>query len=895
MKSKKIYFVIAIVMIISAISIFSFISSAEENATVLYSGTCGEALTWTLDESGILVISGTGDMYDYVSSDPPFYKYRSSVKILIVGEGVTSIGQNAFKSFSSLESINLPDSIKKIGRHAFYNTAYYKNSFNWDNGILYIDDFLIASDVIISGNHSIREGTKVISDYAFYNCTKLNNINIPDGVTVIGKYAFYKCSNLENITIPSSVSVISQYAFFSCTSLKNVLIMNGVTSIEKYAFHSCESITSLYIPGSVRTIGYCSFYLCSSIIEVKLAKGVTAIDTNAFYQCTALKAVYIPKSVNSFGNSVFPSNNRVTFYCVSGSAADRYLNKVAGLNIVYVEDPVCDNCVFTKYVSDNNGTCIADGTMTAYCDNGCGSRSTIVEKNSKRHNYMLNITVDPTCINNGRGMYVCDLCKDSYTQILPPVSHSFKDYEYNGDASCTADGTQTAYCSFGCGSSDTVTKSGSALGHGFEEYIYNKDASCLTDGTKTAKCIRCDVTDTVSAEGTALGHSFSEYQSDGNATCTADGTETSICVRCNEQLTRIEEGSALGHSFVDYTNDNNADCTHDATETALCANGCGISDTRIVEGSALGHAFIEYLYDNNATCIENGTETALCANGCGVCDSRIAENSALGHSFTEYVIISELSCTVNGQKEALCDNGCGSKDIIKEEAKGHIHSEWIVTEEPDYYYEGCRIQNCTVCSEVLKTEPIPVLIYEGFPDIWGASWYAEGIEYCFKHGYILGTDKGLFKPNGTLTREQFVVILARVSGAKLSEYTESIFDDVDSSAWYASSVIWANAEGLVNGIGNGNFGIGHPVTREVLATILYRYAQKQGIDTAKKADLAYCNDAKQISSWALDACAWAIKVNLLGSTSETSNILSPKMTVTRAQAAKIFMSYDSIY
>ena len=97
----------------------------------------------------------------------------------------------------------------------------------------------------------------------------------------------------------------------------------------------------------------------------------------------------------------------------------------------------------------------------------------------------------------------------------------------------------------------------------------------------------------------------------------------------------------------------------------------------------------------------------------------------------------------------------------------------------------------------------------------------------------------------------------------------------------------------VNGMGNGLFGVGAPLSREQLAVILYRYAEAQGIDISDKADLSYCDDADNISTWADDACAWSIKAGLLDSTSETDNLISPKMTVTRAQAAKIFMSFDA--
>ncbi|MBR5515710.1 MAG: S-layer homology domain-containing protein, partial [Clostridia bacterium] len=84
------------------------------------------------------------------------------------------------------------------------------------------------------------------------------------------------------------------------------------------------------------------------------------------------------------------------------------------------------------------------------------------------------------------------------------------------------------------------------------------------------------------------------------------------------------------------------------------------------------------------------------------------------------------------------------------------------------------------------------------------------------------------------------------------------------------------------------------MTREQLATMFYRYAEKNSVNVDAKANLTEFIDASSVGSWATDACAWAIGAGLLGSTDSSKKVLSPQMTVTRAQAAKIFMSYDNI-
>ncbi|MBE6573878.1 MAG: hypothetical protein E7652_05745 [Ruminococcaceae bacterium] len=188
---------------------------------------------------------------------------------------------------------------------------------------------------------------------------------------------------------------------------------------------------------------------------------------------------------------------------------------------------------------------------------------------------------------------------------------------------------------------------------------------------------------------------------------------------------------------------------------------------------------------------------------------------------------------------------------------------------------------------------------DGFVDVDKDSWYAEGVRYCVDNGYMTGTSSTTFAPNGNLTREQFVTILARVAGADLTSYynKESVFTDVKvktANEWYYPAIAWANENGFVNGIGNGKFGVGQDISREQIATMFFRYAEKNGKATDGKADLGQYTDNAKISSWAKDACAWAVDAGLLGSTDSNKLVLSPLMTVTRAQAAKIFKSYDEI-
>jgi|GEM_PF-271212 len=200
----------------------------------------------------------------------------------------------------------------------------------------------------------------------------------------------------------------------------------------------------------------------------------------------------------------------------------------------------------------------------------------------------------------------------------------------------------------------------------------------------------------------------------------------------------------------------------------------------------------------------------------------------------------------------------------------------------------------------LDSYSVPGDTLDSFKDVDKNAWYAEGVRYCLENGYMTGTSSNTFKPAGTLTREQFVTVLARVAGADLSVYSgvQSVFSDVktdSSTEWYYPAIAWAYENGYVNGVDDGSiFGVGRQMTRQQLATMFFRYAGENGKDISQREDLSVYTDGSSVGEWAYDAMSWAVKAGLLGSTSSDSLLLSPKMKVSRAQAAKIFMTYDNI-
>lgn len=172
----------------------------------------------------------------------------------------------------------------------------------------------------------------------------------------------------------------------------------------------------------------------------------------------------------------------------------------------------------------------------------------------------------------------------------------------------------------------------------------------------------------------------------------------------------------------------------------------------------------------------------------------------------------------------------------------------------------------------------------GYTDLNMGEWYHDGIHYCLDEGLMDGVDAGMFAPNATTSRAMIVTILWRLQGSPEVEATET-FTDVSPGAWYAKAIAWAVAEGVADGYGEGLFGPNDAITREQLAAMLWRYAERP----ESEGGLSAFADGAEVSVWAQQAMSWAVSLGLINGVD--SDRLDPKGQATRAQTATILMRF----
>lgn len=341
----------------SAITIGEYNESLTEATIHFADGTDQESTkpSWKL-ENGVLTISGTGAMEDY--STAPWYADRGSIHTLVVAEGITYIGANAFKGLTNLTSVTLPETLTGIGMYAFSGCSGLE-AIGLPTSLLSIGTGAFASCSGLT-EIDIPENVTKISDAAFSECGNLSQVFLPAGLETIGDFAFQDCpisqvyfggSDLQWCTVAigsgndalteadTYYSEVTGSATGKCgddltwllsdgvltisgtgemydyggeapwvataRAIRVLTVESGATSIGKYAFASCLGLTTVTLPETLVTIGEGAFSTCSALTEITIPEGVKSIGSAAFIDCGKLTAITLPASLTEIGMCAF--------------------------------------------------------------------------------------------------------------------------------------------------------------------------------------------------------------------------------------------------------------------------------------------------------------------------------------------------------------------------------------------------------------------------------------------------------------------------------------------------------------------------------------------------------------------------------------------------------------
>lgn len=507
---------------------------------------------------------------------------------------------------------------------------------------------------------------------------------------------------------------------------------------------------------------------------------------------------------------------------------------------LYDGKPACEH-QYQSVVTE--ATCTAGGYTTYTCLL-CGDSYRGDITAALGHSYVQVGYTPPEGGKDGSAVYTCSRCGDTYTEVIPVSGYTIT-------TSCTG-GTITPTAKVPYGEDFTVS------------YTPQSD-KVLLRLTVDGVALPLFTTDSYGVNHDQYLEEYTFCDVRANHTISAEFGQNTQTQPCTLTTSCTEGGSvSAGGDIAPYTT-----CVVDITPD----EGYYIYDV-MINGKSAGNI------DRYAFSYTPGADMTLHAEF----------RSLGGHTHSYETTVVAPTCTEPGYTLHTCV--CGDSYRTDEtEALGHDFVSETLIHAYTCDEQSCVLHTCTRCGESYTewvTEPCPS---EGFTDLDTGRWYHIGVDYVISTELMNGLDAEHFAPNQTISRAMMVTILYRLAGAPDMSGYETAFTDVAENRYFTQAVVWGEVYGIVNGVTDTTFAPNAPVTREQIATFLYRYDTLccHGGGEADEAVLAAYTDGTQISSYARQAMAWAVSQKIiLGQTEKT---LCPKNDATRAQFANMLYRY----
>ncbi len=815
---------------------------------------------------------------------------------VIIGSNVTSIDWGAFQDCTNLTNIDIGSGVTSIGEDAFSDTGYYNDESNWEDGVLYLDSYLLQADTdTLAGAYAVKNGTTVIANLAFYRCDELTSAEIPDSVTNIGDSAFRSCTGLTSITvsdgnvnymseddvlfnkeqttlicypcgktgsytIPDSVITVEDYAFYICSNLTDITIPDGVTTIGRGAFQSCTRLTSVEIPDSVTYIRSDTFRTCYNLTSVIIGNGVTSIGLYAFGGCTSLTSITFGSSVATIDEGAFTNTTGVTDVTFNGDviySTFRYFFKhCTGVTNITIGENVTDisTTLFYTYCADLTSITVSDSNANYMSEDGVlfdKEQTTLISYPcGKAGSYTIPdgvTTIDAYAFNSCTGLTDITI-SDSVTSI--------GDYVFQGCTKLTG-------ITVSDGNEYYMSEDGVLFDKNQETLIY-----CLT-GKSGSYAIPDGVTSIVA---------YAFYYCKGLTDITIPDRVTSIGNWAFESCTKLTsitfEGDAPDFGYRIFAN---------VTATAYYPAGNDTWTEDVVQdyGGAItwvsydpcadGHTEGETVIENEIapTCTENGSYDEVVY--CSVCGEELSRETmtvpATGHTEGEAVIENEVAATEteDGSYDIVvyC-SVCGaelSRETVIVPATGSTDPEPTEPTEPT----DPEPTEPTDPEPTEPTDPDPTE-ENPFTDVDETNYFYDAVLWAIENGITSGTSETTFSPYQEAERCQVVTFLWRAAGCpEVAEGTVNPFTDVSESDYFYTAVLWAVEKGITSGTTATTFSPFAKCERCQVVTFLYRYFGQPEVTTSENPFTDVDTD-----DYFYNAVLWAVDNGITSGTTETT-------------------------
>lgn len=873
--------------------------------------------------------------------------FASGIKTLHIPDSVKTIGAMAF-NYVSNAALNIPASIEFIGDSAFSGSGVVGGDF--PEGLTYIGEkaFLNCKGLTAI---TLPSTVETYGANIFYGCSNVTYVELPQNMEKIPNGLLWSCTSLKRIYIPSSVREIGNAAFYS-SGIEKLNLPDGLQKIDQWAFCSTK-LKEIIIPDSVQTVEYRAFIYCEGVENCVVGSGVKEIGQDAFYfwnnkfedQTGVMHAKTTEQAkllrYSGYGHEILINGAPYTSYFGGQFAVD---------GISYM--PTSDTTVRVTAISDDakTETFSIPATVTSEGDGRTYAVTELADRLLFQNQSVLTMLDLPDTIEKTGDRTFDQMFNVRTFGTLPAnlKSVGYQSFGYLGwERQLELNGQIPAWqtdvldipgsiefmdqCAFAGNRYKTIN-----VGEGIAYLSYyalsgNKEAtrinlpSTLTrlEESSVAFCDNATVNLPENLEyigkqafnGTPVGETITlpdnvsfvgdqafgayVYNADytaqywvGPTTIYLNGSLSNIGARVfrpdakviavlNSQRNKVAGFTDLnelptviwdGKTDIGY---NDGSCIPEGVTVTLRGN-VTIDGKLCIEGKLIVPHDAKLTITKDAVILG---EDNIVYEGCK--HEHVKEN------------IVPATCTEDGSKTVVCED-CGetiSTEVIP--ATGHSFGDWTVTKEATCFEDGEESRTCPVCKYV-ETRPIFAnsdnCPSKAFSDLDAKAWYHEGVDYALTNGLMNGVGGGKFEPDGQLTRAQLVTVLYRAAGEPDTGKQVNPFTDVADDAWYTKAVIWAANNGIVNGVAKNVFAPDASITREQIATMLYRYA---GAEAAKEDKLSAFPDAAKTSDWAKEALNWAVASGLINGVADANGTasLEPQATATRAQIATILMRW----